>query len=269
MIDLAVRQRWLPPVRDAVLAAGDAIMEIYEAGVEVRHKGDASPVTDADEAGEKILLATLTTLEPRLPIVAEEAMAAGDGPDRVGNSFWLVDPLDGTKEFIQRRGEFTVNVGLVVDRIPVMGVVFAPAKGRLFWGDAEAGAFVADVTDGELGAACAIAVRSAPEGGLLAVASKSHRTPETDDFLSRLPVADSRSAGSSLKFCLVAEGQADIYPRFGPTMEWDTAAGDAILRAAGGAVLNPDGTPFRYGKPDFRNGNFIARGDSSLDRFIR
>lgn len=268
MTDLAVRQRWLPPVLDCVLAAGDAIMEIYGRGAEVRTKDDASPVTDADEAGEKILLATLSTLEPALPIVAEESMSAGEGPDRVGHAFWLVDPLDGTKEFIKRRGEFTVNVGLIVDGAPVMGVVYAPAKGVIFWGDAEDGAFLAETPGGEMGEARTLAVRPAPADGLIAVASKSHRTPETDEFLDHLPVADSQSAGSSLKFCLVARGEADIYPRFGPTMEWDTAAGDAVLRAAGGAVLNPDGTVFTYGKPDFRNGNFIARGDAELDKFI-
>ncbi len=251
-----------------MLKAGDAIMEIYEGGIEVRHKDDASPVTDADHAAEAILLATLKTLEPALPIVAEEAMAAGEGPDHVGRAFWLVDPLDGTKEFIQRRGDFTVNVGLVMDGAAVMGVVYAPAKGRLFWGDVDDGAFVAETPRGTLGAARLMRVRTEPEDGVVAVASKSHRTPETDDFLDRLPVTDIQSAGSSLKFCLVAEGVADIYPRFGPTMEWDTAAGDAVLRAAGGAVLNPDGTAFSYGKPDFRNGYFIARGDAALDRFI-
>jgi len=268
MIDAEARREWLAPLLDTALSAGAAIMDIYNAGIEVREKQDSSPVTDADEAAEAIILETLRTFEPALPIVAEESMAAGDGPDSVGRAFWLVDPLDGTKEFINKRTDFTVNIGLVVDGVPVLGVVYAPARNLLFWGDAENGAFVADIRDGQRGEARSVSVRPEPADGLIAVASKSHRTPETDEFLSALPLKDSQSAGSSLKFCLVAEGEADIYPRFGPTMEWDTAAADAVLRAAGGAVLNPDGSLFVYGKPDFRNGYFIARGDAALDRFM-
>lgn len=261
--DLSTRQAWLPAIRKAVLAAGDAIMAIHEQGIDVRHKADASPVTEADEAAERILLATLHALEPALAVVAEESMSAGNGPNHVGRAFWLVDPLDGTREFINRRTDFTVNVGLVIDGAPVFGMVFAPARGLLYWGDVDDGAWCS-----QGGSDRPVSVRPAPLDGLVAVASKSHRTPETDTFLNALPVADSQSAGSSLKFCLVAEGAADIYPRFGPTMEWDTAAGDAVLRAAGGAVLNPDGSMFRYGKAEYRNGNFIARGDATLDRFI-
>jgi len=268
MIDAAARREWLAPLLDTALSAGAAIMNIYNAGIDVREKQDSSPVTDADEAAEAIILETLRTFEPALPIVAEESMAAGDGPNSVGRAFWLVDPLDGTKEFINKRTDFTVNIGLVVDGVPVLGVVYAPARNLLFWGDAEDGAFVADVADGQQGEARPVTVRPEPADGLIAVASKSHRTPETDEFLSALPLKDSQSAGSSLKFCLVAEGEADIYPRFGPTMEWDTAAADAVLRAAGGAVLNPDGSLFVYGKPDFRNGYFIARGDAALERFM-
>ena len=268
MIDANIRRQWLSPLLDAALAAGDAIMEIYSAGIDVREKQDSSPVTDADEAAEAIILDTLRKLEPALPIVAEESMAAGNGPNSVGQAFWLVDPLDGTREFINKSTDFTVNIGLIVDGAPALGVVFAPARNLLFWGDAENGAFVADVIGGQRGEARPVTVRPEPADGLIAVASKSHRTPETDDFLSALPLKDSQSAGSSLKFCLVAEGKADIYPRFGPTMEWDTAAADAVLRAAGGAVLNPDGSLFVYGKPDFRNGYFIARGHEDLDRFI-
>lgn len=251
---------FMPAIEKAALDAGRAIMAIYDQGALVREKADLSPVTDADEAAERIILAGLRDLAPDIPVVAEESMAAGVGPVDAGPRFWLVDPLDGTKEFIRRRGEFTVNIGLIENGAPVLGVVYAPALGRLYAGATGGGAWRVDTRDHQPLERTAIAVRQADGHALVAVASKSHRTPETDAFLGRLSLATSRAAGSSLKFCLLAEGEADIYPRFGPTMEWDTAAGHAVLLAAGGVMTNLDGTAFRYGKPDYRNPGFLACG---------
>jgi 3'(2'), 5'-bisphosphate nucleotidase len=247
--------------------AGGAIMSVFATGFAVRDKADASPVTAADEAAEKIILEDLAELAPDIPVVAEESVAGGRVPDaqalaRSGR-FFLVDPLDGTKEFIARRDEFTVNIALIENNRPVLGVVLAPARRELFWGDVRAGRAGqidadADGTMPHLGSA--IRARVAPPGGLTAVASRSHRDAATDAWLANYPVTEFRSIGSSLKFCLVASGQADLYPRLGPTMEWDTAAGHAVLAAAGGSVTTLEGDPFRYGKPGFRNGHFLARG---------
>jgi 3'(2'), 5'-bisphosphate nucleotidase len=242
--------------------AGGAIMAIYATDFSVHAKSDASPVTAADEAAEKIILGDLAAIAPRIPVVAEEAVAAGKVPV-IADRFFLVDPLDGTKEFISRRDEFTVNVALIENGAPVMGVVFAPARHELYWGDVragKAGRIDADPDGTMPSLGNAISARPAPAHGLVAVASRSHRTPETDAFLANYPVSEFRSIGSSLKFCLVATGEADIYPRLGTTMEWDTAAGHAVLAAAGGTVTGLEGEPFRYGKPGFRNGNFVARG---------
>ncbi len=241
----------------ATRAAGDAIMEIYKSDFEVRTKGDESPVTAADEAAEKIILEHLARLTPDVPVVAEESVAAGHIPDISGGRYWLVDPLDGTKEFINRNGEFTVNIGLIEDRRPVMGVVFAPARERLFYAAGPGQAFA------EEGGSPArpIGVRAAAEDGLTVVASRSHRDAKTDEYLEQFEVKELKSAGSSLKFCLVAAGEADLYPRLGRTMEWDTAAGHAVLRAAGGRVETLDGEEFLYGKPGFENTFFVARGD--------
>jgi 3'(2'), 5'-bisphosphate nucleotidase len=195
-------------------------------------------------------------------VVAEEAVAAGKVPV-IADRFFLVDPLDGTREFVGRRDEFTVNIALIENGEPVLGVVFAPARRELFWGDVRggrAGRIDADPDGTMPSMGNAIQARLPPPGSLVAVASRSHRTPETDSFLADYPVTEFRSIGSSLKFCLVASGDADLYPRLGPTMEWDTAAGQAVLVAAGGRVTTLDGAPFRYGKPGFRNGNFLARG---------
>jgi 3'(2'), 5'-bisphosphate nucleotidase len=242
--------------------AGGAIMAVFATDFAVQAKADASPVTVADEAAEKIILADLAAIAPGVPVVAEEAVAAGKVPV-IAERFFLVDPLDGTKEFISRRDEFTVNVALIENGEPVLGVVFAPARHELYWGDvraARAGRIDADPDGTMPSLGNAIAARPAPARGLTAVASRSHRTPETDAFLANYSIAEFRSIGSSLKFCLVAAGEADIYPRLGTTMEWDTAAGHAVLSAAGGRVTDLDGAPFRYGKPGFRNGNFVARG---------
>jgi 3'(2'), 5'-bisphosphate nucleotidase len=242
--------------------AGGAIMAVYATDFAVQAKADESPVTAADEAAEKIILMDLAAIAPGVPVVAEEAVAAGKVPV-IAERFFLVDPLDGTKEFISRRDEFTVNVALIEAGEPVLGVVFAPARHELFWGDVRArraGRIDADPDGTMPSLGNAIAARPAPARGLTAVASRSHRTPETDAFLANYPVTEFRSIGSSLKFCLVAAGEADIYPRLGTTMEWDTAAGHAVLSAAGGSVTGLAGEPLHYGKPGFRNGNFVARG---------
>jgi 3'(2'), 5'-bisphosphate nucleotidase len=237
-----------------VEAAGEVVMRHYEAGCDARMKSDRSPVTDADEEAERLILAELALAFPGVPVVAEEEAAAGRIA-QVGSRFFLVDPVDGTKEFLKRGGEFTVNIGEIVGGEPVGGVVFAPAIGRLFAGAAGEGAF-----ERCGGTTRIIAARAPAADGLVAVSSRSHPDAKTDELLKTLPIKGQTNAGSSLKFCLVAAGEADIYPRAGETMEWDTAAGHAVLKAAGGKVTNWDGTPFRYGKPGFRNGPFIARG---------
>lgn len=248
-------------IRDIAIIAGAEIMKIYAGTIDVRNKGDQSPVTDADEAAEKIILQGLVNITPEIPVVAEESVNAKGAPTIEGEKFWLVDPLDGTKEFISRNGEFTVNIALIEQGQPVMGVVYAPAAGRLFFGVRAGEAYAQEQSpEGDWTEPHAIAARQTPLRDIVAVASRSHRDAETDAYLTGLPVGSLRSAGSSLKFCLVAAGEADIYPRFGPTMEWDTAAGHAVLAAAGGIVETPEGAPFTYGKPGFRNGYFVARG---------
>ncbi|MBW4050167.1 MAG: 3'(2'),5'-bisphosphate nucleotidase CysQ [Proteobacteria bacterium] len=246
----------------AAVAAGRATLEIYRAGFTVTQKADQSPVTAADHASEKIILEHLAQLAPKVPVVAEEAAAAGSMP-QVGEEFFLVDPLDGTKEFIHRRGEFTVNIALVRHRMPALGVVYAPTSGALYAGDVAAKrafrcSHPADAATP--GPREPLRVRAAPTAGITAVVSRSHSTPETESYLRHYAVSERISVGSSLKFCLVAAGEADLYPRLGPTMEWDTAAGHAVLAAAGGTVLAPDGAPLAYGKPGFRNSFFIASG---------
>jgi len=244
----------------AAIEAGRAASDIYRSGFEVHTKQDESPVTAADTAAEAIIIARLAAATPSIPVVAEEQVAAGHIP-RIGSTYFLVDPLDGTKEFIQKRGDFTVNIALVRDGVPQLGVVYAPARSQLFAGDVVAGrAFRTEQSPDEKAQAprTEMRVRTPPAEGLTVVASRSHRTPETDEYLAKVKVANLVSVGSSLKFCLVAAGEADLYPRLGPTMEWDTAAGHAVLSAAGGAVVNLDGSPFRYGKPQFRNPSFIA-----------
>jgi 3'(2'), 5'-bisphosphate nucleotidase len=201
---------------------------------------------------------------PDVPLIGEEG-AASDGPAAIGSTFLLVDPLDGTKEFISRNGEFTVNIAEIVEGKPVRGVVHAPAKERLFFGEMLSGAYEAFAPPGgapDFGEARRIQARPVPKDGLIAVASRSHRDAETDKYLARFPVKEFVSAGSSLKFCLVAAGEADIYPRTGRTMEWDTGAGHAVLAAAGGSVTQLDGKPFLYGKSErgYDNPFFVARG---------
>ena len=235
-------------------AAGTVVMRHYEAGCGARVKADRSPVTDADEEAEVLILKELARHFPGVPVVAEEAAAAGKTVEPAAH-FFLVDPVDGTKEFVKRGGEFTVNIGEIVDGKPVAGVVLAPAIGRLFVGKTGEGAF-----EISKGVTRAIAARAPAADGLVAVSSRSHPDARTDELLKTLVIKGHTNAGSSLKFCLVAAGEADIYPRAGQTMEWDTAAGHAVLTAAGGQVTTWDGAPFVYGKPGFLNGPFIARG---------
>ena len=233
--------------------AGAAIMAHYEVDCRLDDKSDASPLTAADLAADKVICAGLRQTYPDIDLVTEEQ--SDTHLSVKGNSrFFLIDPLDGTKEFLSRNGQFTVNIALIENGAPVAGVVFAPALDRMFLGATGLGATETDDTGKRT-----IHVRARPEDAV-AVASRSHRSPETDEFLAAHQVTHCISAGSSLKFCLVATGEADIYPRFGPTMEWDTAAGQSILEAAGGSVSTPEGHSFRYGKQDHRNGNFVAQG---------
>jgi 3'(2'), 5'-bisphosphate nucleotidase len=234
--------------------AGELIMQIYNTDFLARVKSDTSPVTEADEKAEAIILAGLALRFPNVPVIAEEAVAAGRIP-AISDKFFLVDPLDGTKEFISRNGEFTVNIALIEHGLPVMGVVYAPALHTLFCGEMAKGA--GKKFKGEWQA---IHVRLTPLTGATVLASRSHRDTATDEYLATVKVAELIGAGSSLKFCTIAEGKADLYPRFGRTMEWDTAAGHAVLSAAGGRVVGADGAPFLYGKCErgFDNPPFIA-----------
>ncbi|MGB0749525.1 MAG: 3'(2'),5'-bisphosphate nucleotidase CysQ [Magnetospiraceae bacterium] len=254
-MNVTLDETLIATVRDGALTAGEAIMAIYATDFEVIQKSDESPVTAADKAAEAIITPILKSIAPSIPVVAEEAFSEGQVPDISGGTFWLVDPLDGTKQFITKKGEFTVNIALIVDRRPVFGVVHAPALNQTYVGGPQ-GATLAK--NGE--PAQVIKCRPAPSAGIVAVASRSHRTPEVDTFLADYAVAEEISSGSSIKFCLVASGRADLYPRFGRTMEWDTAAGHAVLSAAGGTVKNIDGTDFLYAKDGFANPGFIARG---------
>ncbi|WP_374568464.1 3'(2'),5'-bisphosphate nucleotidase CysQ [Ideonella sp.] len=248
----ALLEQLTPLMRDA----GQVIMDIYATDFDVTKKGDESPVTQADQKAETVILAGLAKIAPGIPVVAEEAVAAGNIPD-VSDRFFLVDPLDGTKEFISRNGEFTVNIALVEHGKPVLGLVYAPAIGRMFTGAVGVGAWVED-KDGKRAIRC----RAVPAEGLTVVASRSHGDETAlDAFLGGRKVASRTNAGSSLKLCLVAAGEADLYPRLGRTMEWDIAAGDAVLRAAGGRVtVVADGADLRYGKPGFDNPHFAASG---------
>ena len=249
---------------DLALEAGREVMAVFEAPIEVETKSDETPVTQADRRAEKVILAGLRARAPALPCVAEEEYAAGRTGELSGDAFVLVDPLDGTREFINRRTDFTVNIALVRGGAPVVGVVFAPARGAIYWGGPD-GAGMSEVVDGfALPEKREIRVRREPACPMV-VASRSHRSPETDDFIARLGEAETVAIGSSLKFCLIAQGRADLYPRFGRTMQWDTAAGDAVLRAAGGHTLTTGGEPLRYHAGDgprgrFANPDFIACG---------
>ncbi len=252
---------------DAAVRAGGAIMAHYAEGPEVALKADRSPVTLADTDSEAIILATLRQLAPDIHVVSEESAADRSAP--LPDRFFLVDPLDGTKEFIKRRTDFTVNVALIERGAPRFGLVYAPARSWLALTIEDGNAVEAELAPNADGAdldtlTChKLRVRTASPGGLTAVVSHSHHDQATEDFLTELKVARRSDAGSSLKFLLVAKGEADVYPRFGPTMEWDIAAGHAVLVAAGGTVVDLDGKPLCYGKTEagLRNPSFIAWGN--------
>jgi 3'(2'), 5'-bisphosphate nucleotidase len=256
----AVDEQLLRAVEDIAERAGAVILEHYEGDVAVSRKADASPVTAADEAAERSILPALRALTPGVPVVSEEAMAQGQAPGAAESAaagrFWLVDPLDGTREFIKRNGEFTVNIALVIDGRPALGVVHVPAQGATY------GGIVGGVAElARDGRRRRIAARPVPAEGAVLVSSRSHGDDAAmKSFLGDMKIASRRIAGSALKFCLVAEGAADLYPRLGRTMEWDSAAGHAVVLAAGGKVTRLDGGELRYGKPDFENPHFLARG---------
>ncbi|WP_170480942.1 3'(2'),5'-bisphosphate nucleotidase CysQ [Ruegeria arenilitoris] len=249
----------IPVIRRLALEAGDRIMQIYEVDdFEVKVKSDSSPVTEADEAADALIAAGLRDSFPDVMLVTEEQ---ADSHKKTNETFLIVDPLDGTKEFINRRGDFTVNIALVENGVPTRGVVYAPARGRMFYTQAngqsveETGALEKD----QPGETAPISVSKPDNSGLFVVASKSHRDQATEDYIDKYHVRDSKSAGSSLKFCLVATGEADLYPRVGRTMEWDTAAGHAVLLGAGGKVVRfDDHMPLEYGKDGYANPFFIA-----------
>ncbi len=246
-------------MRRLSIEAGDKIMEIYGANdFEVKTKSDESPVTIADEAADKIISDGLRAAFPDVMLVTEEQSATHSAS---GDTFLIVDPLDGTKEFINRRGDFTVNIALVEGGVPTRGVVYAPARSRMFFTLADGSAVeeTGDFPKDSMGPVQPISVSTPDNAALMVVASKSHRDQATDDYIAKYNVRDMKSAGSSLKFCLIATGEADLYPRVGRTMEWDTAAGHAVLTGAGGAVVRFDDlTPLTYGKADFANPFFIA-----------
>lgn len=244
---------------ELALSAGREIMAVYSGSPEARTKSDLTPVTEADEISERVILDGLTLFDPSTPVISEEAASAGRIPHTEGR-FYLVDPLDGTREFISGNGEFTVNIARIEHGVPVLGLVYAPALGRLFLGETDRGSFESSVRDGEISDWKPISVRVPSSRGLKVVASRSHRDEKTERYLKTVNVAELVSAGSSLKFCLLAAGEADLYPRFGRTMEWDTAAGHAVLIAAGGKVLTEEGRPLLYGKKDeaYANPAFIA-----------
>lgn len=244
--------RLLEEMAEAAREAGEAILEVVRRGFEVETKGDSSPVTEADRAAELIILGALARAAPGVPVIAEEEVAAGRIPAH-DDLYFLVDPLDGTKEFVRGGDDYTVNIGLIQSGVPKVGVVYAPANGKLHAGSVGEGAWVAEGSTRKV-----IQTRARGEQ-MTAVASKSHLNQATIDYLeAAVGTCTYAAVGSSLKFCIVAEGLADIYPRASPTSEWDTAAGHAVLVAAGGLVDGPDGNPLRYGKPAFLNRAFVA-----------
>lgn len=258
---------FISPLTRTILDASNKVMEVFESDFTVYGKDDKSPVTEADKQGEIIITKALQELAPTIPIVGEEAKSEGMCPDISGGTFWLVDPLDGTKEFVKKGNDFTVNIGLIIDNKPALGFVLAPVLKKLYWGIVNEGAWIGDVTDNGIQNIQPIQTRSPATDRLTIVASKSHRSAELETWLSNYPSADHTSIGSSLKFCLIATGEADLYPRLGPTCEWDTAAAHAVLLAAGGSVDTADGTPLKYGKDPktFLNPYFICKGDPSME----
>ncbi len=254
--DDAKLENLLPAVIEIAEAAGKATLTFFRANPEVMQKEDKTPVTQADYAAEEIILDGLSRLTPDIPAISEEAAASAGEMPPAPETFWLVDPLDGTREFIAGRDEFTVNIALITGRRPILGVVVAPARALTYAGY---GSYAIETTAMKTRQ---IQSRIPPSGALVVVASRSHRSPGEDAYLKGLEVASIVSTGSSLKFCLIATGEADLYPRFGPTMEWDTAAGHAVLNAAGGSAVTAEGSPLLYGKSGYRNSAFVASGQS-------
>ena len=252
-------QKLTDVMRRLAIEAGTRIMQIYDADdFEVKVKSDSSPVTEADEAADALISAGLRAAFPDVTLVTEEQAASHSAQ---ADRFLIVDPLDGTKEFINRRGDFTVNIAYVDSGVPIRGVVYAPAQGRMFYtlADGQSVEEKGDLSLDVVGELTPIRVATPDNGALMVVASKSHRDQSTDDYIAKYAVQDMKSAGSSLKFCLVATGEADLYPRVGRTMEWDTAAGHAVLSGAGGHVVRfDDHAPLIYGKPGYANPFFIA-----------
>jgi 3'(2'), 5'-bisphosphate nucleotidase len=257
MRDLAALAEALKPI---VESAGEAIMKVYDGAFAVQRKDDNSPLTLADLESQRVIIDGLKSITPDIPILSEESAAAPWSERQRWHELWVVDPLDGTREFVKRNGEFTINIALVSEHEPLLGIVSAPAQKLTFWGMAGGGAFTS-----ARGEAARRIHTAAPQRPLRVVGSRSHLSPQTAEYLARLPPHVMTGVGSSLKFCLLAEGKAELYPRFGPTSEWDTAAGQAVLEAAGGHVTRLDGHRLRYNcRESVINGDFVAFSDASV-----
>jgi 3'(2'), 5'-bisphosphate nucleotidase len=244
---------YLPPCCQIARDAGALIMKYFRQDFSTSHKDDNSPVTNADKEANQLIVNALKQLAPHIPVIAEEDETLGESGHKL---FWLVDPLDGTRSFVRGEAEFTVNIGLIENGKPLLGIIYAPPQDTLYFGQVGAGAWRSEGTQEPV----AIEARTPPHDGLVVVRSKSHPSEKTEAFLKTIPVKELISGGSSIKICMVADGSADIYPRFGRTMEWDTAAGHAIINAAGGRLVTPEGAALVYGKPGFENPHFIAYG---------
>ena len=262
-LTFATLQTFADQLEETVRESGEAIMDVYESDFEVDRKSDNSPVTLADEASEEIILKAVAKIAPDIPVVAEEQCAAHGFPEFEGTTFWCVDALDGTKEFIHKRGDFTVNIALIIDGVPALGLIYVPANDVLYRGAVCPESDSRSAIVERNGERTDIAVRPKPANGLTVVGSASHQVKDAmEEFLASQDVHEMIAIGSSLKFCLVAEGKADLCPRFGPTSEWDIAAGHAILRASGGNVKTFEGDDMQYKKEseNYRNGTFLAAG---------
>lgn len=256
MIDRALREGLI----EIAHAAGDAILAVYESDFAVSHKDDDSPLTAADLAAHRCIVEGLARLTPDIPVLSEESVEVDPAERRAWRRLWVVDPLDGTREFVKRNGEFTVNIALVEDGAAMYGVVQAPVTRVVWHGGAGSGAFRREAGD-----EVRIQPRRPAQAPFKVAASRSHRDGRSEAFIARMGEVSQLNLGSSLKFCAIADGRLDVYPRFGPTSEWDTAAGQCVLEGAGGAVLDPQGRPFRYNQRDtLLNGDFIALGDVQL-----
>lgn len=247
----------IPAVRDLAYKAGDAILEIYRTDFDSTRKDDGSPLTMADTASERVIVPSLRALTPDIPVISEEEFANGESPTDVGDRFWLVDPLDGTREFLKRNDEFTVNIGLVDAGVPRVGILYAPALDLMYAGATGEGATLIEARGEERAIEC----RTVPDEGMDVLVSRSHAINDSlEEYLADMNVRNRMPQGSALKFGRLAAGEADIYPRFGPTCEWDTGAGHAIVLAAGGSLETFDGTPLPYRKPKYLNPGFVAFG---------